>query len=232
MSIEALTVVLNHSQAKGAVKLILIGIANHINPDNDGAWPSQAKLASYANCSERYVHDAVEELVALGELRAEVRGGKSTGGNKSNRYWINISCPENCDGTTNHRLIENTNSVQDIPNSVQQTLNSVANTLNPSSDEPLRTVNKTLKEPLKAKPHLLHEDWLPDENLVEMFITKWPLLNMSEQTESFKLHYMSKGDKRIRWDLTYQQWMNRAQKWAAEKQPEDKPRPKILGDWR
>ena len=230
MSIEALTVVLNHSQAKGAVKLILIGIANHINPDNDGAWPSQAKLASYANCSERYVHDAVDELVALGELRVGVHAGKGNGGNKSNRYWLTISCPENCDGSTNHRIGETLNSETETLNSVQNTLNPVAHTLNPSSDEPLRTVNKTLKEPLSKKPHLLDESWLPDERLIGMFVTKWPLLNMSEQTEMFKLHYMGKGEKNVRWDLTYQKWMNRAQGWAAEKQ-QATPSRKIVGDF-
>jgi hypothetical protein len=231
MSIEALTVVLNHSQAKGAVKLILIGIANHINPDNDGAWPSQAKLASYANCSERYVHDAVNELVELGELRTEVRGGKSRGGNKSNRYWINIACPENCDGTTNHRIVEPRTLSHETLNSVQETLNSVAHTLNPSSDEPyIEPEIKPLKEPLQKKPHLLNESWLPDERLIRMFVTKWPLLNMSEQTEAFKLHHMAKGSKMADWGLAYQKWMNQAQKWAADKQPKDQVR-KIVGDF-
>lgn len=230
MSIEALTVVLNHSQAKGAVKLILIGIANHINPDNDGAWPSQAKLASYANCSERYVHDAVEELVRMGELQTQVRGGKSAGGNKSNRYWINIKCPANCDGTTNHRIIETLNSVQETMNSVHETLNSVAHTLNPSSDEPyIEPEIEPLKEPLQKRPKPLNENWLPDERLIGMFVTKWPLLNMSEQTESFKLHHMAKGSKMADWGLAYQKWMNQAQKWAAEKQPKESR--KIVGDF-
>lgn len=231
MSIEALTVVLNHSQAKGAVKLILIGIANHINPDNDGAWPSQAKLAAYANCSERYVHDAVNELIALGELRTEVRGGKSSGGNKSNRYWINIKCPDNCDGTTNHRIIETMNSVQETLNSPRETLNSVAQTLNPTSDEPyIEPEIKPYKEPLAKRPQLLKSDWQPDDRLIEMFVTKWPLLNMSEQTEAFKLHHMAKGSKMADWGLAYQKWMNQAQKWAADKQPKEQIR-KIVGDF-
>jgi hypothetical protein len=53
---------------------------------------------------------------------------------------------------------------------------------------------------------------------------------MSEQTEMFKLHYMGKGEKNVRWDLTYQKWMNRAQGWAADKQPKDQVR-KIVGDF-
>jgi hypothetical protein len=230
MSIEALTVVLNHSQAKGAVKLILIGIANHINPDNDGAWPSQAKLASYANCSERYVHDAVNELIELGELRVDARGGKSSGGNKSNRYWINIACPDDCDGTTNHRIGKPRSLSHETMNSVHETMNSVADTLNPTSDEPyIETLKKPLKETFKTK-QLLLETWQPNEKLLAMFATKWPLLKAADETEAFMLYHRGKGSRFVDWDLAYQSWMNRAQKWAAEKQPAQPDRV-ILGDF-
>jgi hypothetical protein len=230
MSIEALTVVLNHSQAKGAVKLILIGIANHINPDNDGAWPSQAKLASYANCSERYVHDAVNELIELGELRVDARGGKSSGGNKSNRYWINIACPDDCDGTTNHRIGKPRTLSHETMNSVHETMNSVADTLNPTSDEPyIETLKKPLKETFKSK-QLLQETWQPNEKLLAMFATKWQLLKAADETEAFMLYHRGKGSRFVDWDLAYQSWMNRAQKWAAEKQPAQTERV-ILGDF-
>jgi hypothetical protein len=63
-----------------------------------------------------------------------------------------------------------------------------------------------------------------------MFVTKWPLLNMSEQTEAFKLHHMAKGSKMVDWGLAYQKWMNQAQKWAADKQPKDQVR-NIVGDF-
>lgn len=104
MSVEALAIVLNHSKARGAAKIVLMGIANHINPDNDGAWPSQAKLAGYANVSDRAVRDAVDVLVDLGELRYETAAGHSKTQYKPNRYWLTLSCPPDCDGTTNHRL--------------------------------------------------------------------------------------------------------------------------------
>jgi len=103
MSVEAMAIVLNHSRARGAAKLVLLGIANHINPDNDGAWPSQAKLAQYANVSDRAVRDAVEALVALGELHYEVGAGTSATQYKTNRYWLTLRCPDSCDGTVNHR---------------------------------------------------------------------------------------------------------------------------------
>jgi predicted transcriptional regulator len=81
-----------------------------------------------------------------------------------------------------------------------------------------------------SKPQLLNESWLPDDRLIGMFVTKWPLLNMSEQTEAFKLHHMAKGSKMADWGLAYQKWMNQAQKWAADKQPKDQVR-KIVGDF-
>jgi len=103
MSIEAMAIVLNHSRARGAAKLVLIGIANHLNPDNDGAWPSQAKLAQYANVSDRAVRDAIDNLVSLGELRYEVAQGQSANQYKPNRYWLTLTCPPECDGTASHR---------------------------------------------------------------------------------------------------------------------------------
>lgn len=107
MSIEALTVVLNHSKSKGASKLVLLGIANHLGPDADeGAWPSQARLASYANISDRAVRDAIDNLVLLGELHVEVAGGVSRNQYKPNRYWITLRCPPGCDGSLGHNRVE------------------------------------------------------------------------------------------------------------------------------
>ena len=107
MSIEALSMVLNHSQARGAAKLVLLGIANHLGPDADeGAWPSQDRLASYANVSDRAVRKAITTLVELGELRVEVADGVSRNQYKPNRYWIQLHCPADCDGSMWHRRVE------------------------------------------------------------------------------------------------------------------------------
>ena len=64
MSVEAISLVLNHSKAKGTAKVVLIGIANH---DGDGgSWPSHETLARYAQVDERNVRDAIKKLVDLG----------------------------------------------------------------------------------------------------------------------------------------------------------------------
>ena len=111
MSIEALSMVLNHSEAKGAAKIVLLGIANHLGPDaHEGAWPSQDRLASYANITDRAVRKAVKTLVDLGELRVEVADGVSRNQYKPNRYWIQVSCPPNCDGSMWHRRVELSNT--------------------------------------------------------------------------------------------------------------------------
>jgi hypothetical protein len=89
MSVEMISLVLNNSRADGRAKLVLIGIANH-HGDN-GAWPSIATLARYANASERSIQRDIKHLQDLGELVVEVHGGESKSQYKSNRYWIAIS---------------------------------------------------------------------------------------------------------------------------------------------
>jgi len=89
VSVESIALVLNHSKAKGTAKVVLIGIANH---DGDGgAWPSVETLAHYAQVSIRATQDAIQQLVALGEIRVEVNGGGREGMRKDrrpNRYFI------------------------------------------------------------------------------------------------------------------------------------------------
>lgn len=101
MSVEAITVSLNHSRAKGSTKLVLIGIANH-HSDN-GAWPSVKTLAGYANLSERRIQQALTELVDLGELSIEAQGGGGYQQYKTNRYWITLTCPAECGGFPGHK---------------------------------------------------------------------------------------------------------------------------------
>lgn len=104
MSVEHLAVVLHHSRAKGATKLVLIGIANH---DGDGgAWPSHATLARYANMHPDNVRKHVAQLVGMGELSVDIQ----TGGDRDcpesrrpNRYHVQVRCPAWCDRSPNHR---------------------------------------------------------------------------------------------------------------------------------
>ena len=100
MTIEALTVVLNHSQAKGTEKLVLLGIANHHG--EHGAWPSVSTLAHYTNMSERRVQQIIKSLEDSGELIVEAKKGAGYGKYKTNRYWIKVTCPPDCTGFPQH----------------------------------------------------------------------------------------------------------------------------------
>jgi hypothetical protein len=86
MSVEMIAAVLNNSRADGRAKLVLIGIANH-HGDN-GAWPSIATLARYANASERSIKRDLQYLQEIGEISVEVNGSDSGGQYKTNKYWI------------------------------------------------------------------------------------------------------------------------------------------------
>lgn len=103
MSVEALSVALHHSKAKGTTKLVLVGIANH---DGDGgAWPSVATLAKYANASERTVQYAIKQLETLGEIRRHFQdGGRASMWDhlRPNRYEILLRCPPRCDRSSAH----------------------------------------------------------------------------------------------------------------------------------
>lgn len=107
MSVEAMTLALNHSRSEGTAKLILIGIANH---DGDGgSWPSVATLAKYANVTERTVQRHINTLIELGEIERVMNDGgthRTAPHMRPNLYKILLRCPANCDGSTQHRMSE------------------------------------------------------------------------------------------------------------------------------
>lgn len=105
MSVESLSVVLHHSRARGTAKLVLVGIANH---DGDGgSFPKIATLARYANVHPRRVVEAIKQLGELGEIAVHTKEGgtrRTPEHVRPNLYEILLSCPDDCDRTSAHRL--------------------------------------------------------------------------------------------------------------------------------
>jgi len=101
-----MAIALHHSRAKGATKLVLVGIANH---DGDGgAWPSIGTLARYAACSASQVQRSIKRLEELGEIRRHIQQGGTwdmQSWARPNRYDFLLTCPEDCDRTKNHRTV-------------------------------------------------------------------------------------------------------------------------------
>lgn len=217
MSIEIQNAVWRESKAIGRARLTLLAIADH--QGEIGAWPSIETLAKMVNASERSVQRDIKELQELGELIVLVQQAPSRGQYKSNLYWVNLPSLSQTSGVTESRsgVTDSTSGVTDLASGV--TVGGVLTLI-----EPLLKPNRT------SKPKILDETWKPNQKLLDMFSTKWPLLKPLEDTEAFRLYHLAKGSKFVDWDLAYQQWMNRAQKWAAEKQPVASER-KIKGDF-
>lgn len=74
MSVQALSWVLEHSEARLADRLVLLCLADHAKADGTGAWPSIATIAHHARISRRQVSYS---LAALEQAGAIVRVGES-----------------------------------------------------------------------------------------------------------------------------------------------------------
>lgn len=107
MSARDVAAVLNHSKATGTDKVVLIGLAWHMSETwGEGTWIGLDRLATYAGVSTRTVMRSIASLEELGELDVDRHNGKSYGGPKTNRYWVLVDCPSDCDQSLWHRNIE------------------------------------------------------------------------------------------------------------------------------
>ena len=68
MSVQAMSWVLDHSQAELGPRLVLLSIANHANKLGRNAFPNIDTIAEEARVDRATVYRAIAKLVALGEL--------------------------------------------------------------------------------------------------------------------------------------------------------------------
>jgi hypothetical protein len=123
MSIEVMSWVLNNSQVRGTEKLILIGLANHADADGHNAYPSVARLARYANVSERAVQQSLRNLEEGGHIYRHFNEGGSAqqrADRRPNKYTVRMrgvqsSSPRTDDGVQSSAQrgeVQRTNGVQ------------------------------------------------------------------------------------------------------------------------
>lgn len=207
MSISAMTLAMYHSQATYSTRLVLIAIANF--EGENGAYPSHETIGRLAGgLNRRTVQRAIDDLVSMGELTEVKRDGIT------NLYHVAISCPEDCDGTTQHRVkkrggVQTAGGLQTAGGGGVQTAGDAVSRPHEPLDNPKNNRKKEVE---------LSEDWYPSNTLMEMFTTKWPDLDPVYHIEQFKLYYLSKGTKHKDWSLTFQRWMNTEQA-RAKSQP-------------
>lgn len=196
MSIEALTVVLNHSQAKGTDKLVLIGIANHHG--ESGAWPSVQTLAGYANLSERRVQQSITKLRELGELSVEVGGGQGGAKYKTNLYRVLVTCPEDCQGFPGHKQRVKYTSPKGEAGFVER----VKQTTSKPIEE---TLEETYETPLK--------NFKPSVSFISELETKFTNVDIQKEIESFCDWTMSKGISYKDYKAAFRNWCRKASEW-------------------
>lgn len=104
MSLEAVAAVLNHSRAKGVSRNVLTAIAWHLGDDPaEGCFPSQARLAAMAGTNIRQVQRAIKTLTELEEIEFVTHDGAGRPDRRTNRYYILLDCPTECDRSLQHR---------------------------------------------------------------------------------------------------------------------------------
>jgi len=151
MGYKAMGAVLNHSQATGTDKLVLMAIAYFYDDlGENGAYPSQETLAQMSNCTVRTVQRSLARLVEMGELDTWVHGGRGKSiDRKTNRYWVTIDCPETCDSSFNHR---------NIPDASDQLTRHVRPTdMTPVTNTPDADVMLTIKNNYEQSKTLMRE---------------------------------------------------------------------------
>jgi len=200
MSIEAMSLVLNHSKAEGRAKLVLIGIANHHG--DQGAWPSIATLARYANSSEKSIQRDLKTLVDLGELRIEYQSAPTNSKYKTNLYWITLAGATDDDlGATNLALgATNNDSRGDKFDDLGATRDVLQN-----------IIKKPNKKP-QYKREIFSENWTPsDEQRIELQ-AKYPSANLDEFVAEMKDYILANGQQGSVKDMAakFRNWMRTA----------------------
>ncbi len=98
VSVQAMTWVMNHSDARLGDRLVLFSIANHADSYGRAAWPSIATIAAEARLSERQVKRALPRLIELGELDVDEGGGPNGVHRFSIRMGDNLAPPKTSRG--------------------------------------------------------------------------------------------------------------------------------------
>lgn len=78
VSVQAMSYVLDHSEAVGSERLALLAIANHASADSAECWPSVALIAREARVSERTAQYALRKLESAGRIARAGTGPRGT----------------------------------------------------------------------------------------------------------------------------------------------------------
>jgi hypothetical protein len=234
MSVEAMAIVLHHSQAKGTARLVLVGIANH---DGDGgAWPSIATLARYTGTSERRVQQTLRELEMAGEITVVRQGGglaATAHHQRTNLYTINVRCPDDCDGTRNHGVKKDAPGEAEFTGRVKPV---APGRVKPVAPEPSLEPSLNLQPPPSAAARTRSAEprgtRLPDpfpltDDLKAWARTDCPNVGPTDHEQFLDYWRAVPGAKgrKIDWPATWKRWMREEQKRRSSPGRNGRPQP-------
>ena len=224
MSIEAITAVLHHSESEGTAKLVMWGIANHHS--DSGAWPAISTLAKYAKVSERRVQQIIRELEDMGEIQIDEQGGMGEGQYKTNRYWILVRCPADCDGSLHHKTGVKSGASGVKSGAVRGEIQSHSG-VKPVSPESKSNLNRIIEG---KTPHLIPNDFEPRAQDWQVMAEHFPWVDLKKQTHAFKDYWSSQPPakaKKVDWHATWRNWIRRAADYNKPAQTETRTKHKF-----
>jgi len=202
MSIEALNWALNYKLDKPALKAVLIGIANHANPQGE-AWPSKQRLALYTGYSERQVQRAIQELEALDLIVVRERNG-----------------------LTNVFVITSMMVGGDMVSpGGRQGVSGGETVCLPNHKEPSQTKLSNAQRATRLPP-----DWQPNDSLLAWAKDNHPLIEVDHEAAQFRDYWLASGGTKLDWDAAFRTWIRRARPMGATRSSAARPTSAALVD--
>lgn len=220
MSVRVSNAVWQHSQSSGRQRLVLLAIADH--QGEMGSWPAIPTIAKMVNASERSVQRDIKTLEEMGELIIQPQSAPTNGQYKANLYWVNLQMETDPkSGVTNPK-----SGVTESTSGVTESLSGVTKTASGVTAGGVLTLNRTLKEPINKKEHLLPEDFEPSKTSWDIMREHFPWIDLKLETHAFRDYWNSAPPSRAKktdWDATWRNWIRNN---AKRSQPADQPRKK------
>lgn len=196
MSIRWIDAAMQHSQAHGNARLVLIVLANNADDETGSCYPGIKYIAHRAGIDERTVRRMLRQLEELGEISTRINASHIG----TNLYTINPSI---------------LSGVSDCPGGADCPGGGGRLTPKPSV-EPSEHIHNA-REPKKAS--LIPEDWEPNEKGRQFALDRD--IGIDAEVDKFIDHHRQRGNKYLDWNAAWRTWCRNHRTWADEKRGTD-----------
>lgn len=198
-----------------SLKLTALCLADMCNDEGGSLHPSMSTIAARVGVSRSQAQRLVHTLMDAGLLSvlANADGGRP---GMTPRYHLHLDRlqPEKTGSTDATGRIDATGSADAAEGSHGRTggVAPMRQTGSTGATQSLKNHQRTIKEPKgeRAAPkRRIPADWKPDDKLLQWATAKRPELDLTAVAESFRDHYLAKGEARASWDASFRQWVGR-----------------------